>query len=306
MNSFSRCLLVVNPAGTSYRRSMKLRASVEKSFDDRHLMTVRLTKAELHSPRHLRRELKKLDADSLLVVIGGDGTVNFVITELLKLTSVTPKKAVVLPLWGGNACDLAHMLNGRRRNSAKRIIRRGKILSVRPIEYRLRHGRSRTVGYAMCYLSLGSVALTARALDKSRFVGLTAKIPVARLITEVGVGSVALMKAKRFKIEENHKKMYDLLFMNGPRIAKLYRSPARLSRTGFLEIRASKKHPAPVIHSLNMLRVWLTRPGHTQKSSFRLLDPVWMQADGEVRRVESYTDVQVTTASQPIRLLATK
>lgn len=306
MDRFDRCLLVVNPHGTSYRRSLKLRTSLEKNFVEKVIVTVRLTRNELEKPVELRKELRKMDKNSLLAIIGGDGTMNFVISELLKFTPAAPKNATVLPLWGGNASDLAHMLNGRRRNSVRQILRKGKRISVRPIEYALTHGKKEQTGFAMCYLSFGSVALTARAYDRSRFVRLTAKIPIARLLTEVGVGSLALTKARKFKVAEHDRKVYDLIYINGPRIAKLYRAPAKLTRTGFLELRVFHKHPAPVIHSLNMLRVWIARPGHSKRASFRLEEPAWMQADGEVSRVEAETAVRIEPARQSVYLLATK
>ncbi len=303
-NRFASCLLVVNPSGTSYRRSLKLRTSVERCFADKPLVTLRLTKQEFNKPTNLRRELKKLNAESLLVIIGGDGTVNAVIGELLKLEATVPKQASVLPLWGGNASDLAHMANGRRRNTVRHILRGGQRIAVRPMEYTLSHGRRTESGFAMCYVSFGAVAFTADRLDNSQLIRRTATIPAMRLLSEIGVGFVGLVKAKKFKTGAGEN-LYDLLLINGPRIAKLYRTPAKLSSPDFVELKIRHKYPILITHVTKLTRLWVSSTT-VKERRLTVQESTWMQYDGEVRRLDAKTAVRVKPARQSITLLATK
>jgi hypothetical protein len=301
---FDRCLLVVNPSGSSYKRSIKLRASLERSFADKPLMTLRLTKKELENPVHLRRELTRLTGNSLLVIIGGDGTVNLVINQLLAHDSRAAKMATVLPLWGGNASDLAHMTNGRRRNSVRQILHRGQRIAVHPMEYKLTRRRKRETGYAMCYVSFGAVAFTATMLNKSRLIQKTANIPAARLLSEIGVGAVGLVKAKKFKTRAGES-LYDLLLINGPRIAKLYRTPAKLSSPDFIELKVKHKYPILLTHVSRLTRLWV-RSTTVKERFLTVVEPTWMQFDGEVRQLEAATAVRIKPARQSVYLLATK
>lgn len=304
---FDRCLLVVNPAGSSFRRSLKLRGSLEKAFTDKPLATIRLTKKELTKPSHLRRELKKLNSNSLLSIIGGDGTVNMVINELLAIDNQASAQATILPLWGGNACDLAHMANGRRRNSVRQILRRGQRIAAKPMEYTLVHKRTSDSGFAMCYISFGAVAYAAVTLDNSKLIRLTSKLPAVRLLAEIGVGFVGLARASRFEAstQEKHERLYDFLLVNGPRMAKLYRTPAKLSSPDFVELVVRHKYPLFVTHATKLTRVWV-RSTTVKQRNLTVHEPVWMQTDGEVRQLEAETAVRIKPARQSVYLLVTK
>jgi hypothetical protein len=304
---FDRCLLVINPRGSSYKRSEKLRQSLSKSFSDDSLVVLRLTKAEFASPKHLARELEKLDESSLLAIIGGDGTVNMVISKLLLAKSKKALLATVLPLWGGNASDLAHMANGRRRSSVRQILRRGQRIAVKPMEYTLRKGHTRETGFAMCYISFGAVAFAAEVLDKSRLIRLTGKLPAVRLLAEVAVGFYGLAMARRFRASatRRHEKLYDLLLINGPRMAKLYRTPAKLSSPDFIELVVRHKYPLFVSHVSRLTRVWV-RSTTVRERQLTVHEPTWMQTDGEVRQLKAETAVRIKPARQSLYLLVTK
>jgi hypothetical protein len=306
-NRFEHCLLVINPSGSSYRRSIRLRASLEKAFAEKHLATLRLTKEELVRPTKLRRELKKLTGDSLLAVIGGDGTVNMVISELLQTKSKQALQATVLPLWGGNASDLAHMANGRRRSSVRQILRHGQRVAVKPMEYNLRVGRSHEQGFAMCYISFGAVAFTAEVLDKSKLIQLTSKLPAVRLLAEIGVGLYGLARAKRFltSATQKNERLYDLLLINGPRMAKVYRTPAKLSSPDFVELIVRHKYPLFVTHVSRLTRVWV-RSTTVRQRRLTVHEPTWMQTDGEVQQLKAETAVRIKPARQSVYLLVTK
>jgi hypothetical protein len=304
---FDRCLLVINPFGSSYKRSEKLRLSLSRNFPGDQLTVVRLTKAEFSSHKHLRKELAKLDDTILLAIIGGDGTVRFVISELLQARSKKALKATILPLWGGNASDLAHMANGRRRSSVRQILRRGQRVAVKPMEYTLRAGRKTEEGFAMCYISFGAVASTAEVLDKSKLIRLTSKLPAVRLLAEVAVGFYGLARASRFlaSATRQHEKLYDLLLINGPRMAKLYRTPAKLSSPDFIELIVRHKYPLFVTHVSRLTRVWV-RSTTIRQRQLTVHEPTWMQTDGEVRKLEAETAVRIKPARQSLYLLVTK
>ena len=304
---FRNCLVIVNPQGSNSHRGRQLQRSLARTFANGSVETFRLSKQELERPTKLRRALGKLDKTWLVAIIGGDGTVNFVVSELLASPKVAARRVTILPLWGGNACDLAHMANGRPRSSVRRIVRRGKPVAVRPLEYTISGANMMQNGFAMCYVSFGAVALTAEVLDKSKLVRLTGRIAPLRLLSEMAVGIAGLHKSKRFSITHNNqtRKVYDILLINGPRMAKLYRTPAKLGAAGFVELIVRHKYPVLFTHLTRLTHVWAH--GKTVRSHrLELHEPTWMQQDGEVSQLPADTTVSVTPAKQAVQVLVTQ
>jgi hypothetical protein len=174
------------------------------------------------------------------------------------------------------------------------------------MEFTLSHGNQEETGRAMCYVSFGAVAFTAERLDRSKLVSLASRLPAARLLAEAAVGFIGLVSAKRFELtSQKHETLYDLLLINGPRIAKLYRTPAKLSSPDFVELRIRHKYPVLLTHVSKLTRVW-ARSTTVRRRSFVLHQSTWMQYDGEYRQLEPETAVRVAPARQSVYLLATK
>src|SRR6185437_8881055 len=95
-------------------------------------------------------------------IAAGDGTVNLIVDLLLHDPALTTeqRQTPILPLWGGNANDLANMLNGAAtRSKLRRLLQHGHVVSIRPIICTLSTpGGSRQVYAAACYASFGASA----------------------------------------------------------------------------------------------------------------------------------------------------
>lgn len=305
-NRLTSCLLITNPKGTSYRWSRHYESQLKETYGDHNFELYRLTSKDFDSPKKLRARLAQLDKQCLLAVLGGDGTANYVLNQLQKCASSSAVQATILPLWGGNACDLASMANGKRRTDIRPLLHQGERTEMHPMQYHLKLGKVEESAYAMCYVSFGAVAFAANALDESKLVTATTRIAPARFISEMIVSLIALQRAQRFTTTQTNKEttMYDLLLVNGPRMAKVYRTPADLTKPGFVEVRVLRKYPVLFTHLAHLTRSWVK--GSTVKDrSFRLESDTWMQFDGEVRQLKAGTTVSVVPADQPLYLLAT-
>src|SRR5208282_6264938 len=113
IKSFQKVIFLVNPASTHIAQAMKRINELQKLFPQ-DVIELTSTSAE---GREANAQIivslaDRLGPNTLLCVAAGDGTASLVIETLVlsKALSDNARQAIVLPLWGGNANDLAHML----------------------------------------------------------------------------------------------------------------------------------------------------------------------------------------------------
>lgn len=310
---FRRFLVVRNPVSTNAAMALKRITALKRAFPGaEHVIVETLPGGRAANKALLEPHADKLGPDTLLCIAGGDGTINMVLESLLgnpKLPARS-RETPVLPLWGGNANDLAHMLNGAgRKTDLPGLVRTGNVTKVYPLSCTLTDasGQART-HIAACYISFGASALTAQTLSTTfRARTLLSRMPVLRFIGELFIVVPAMTQAQTFLATEDgrHKTIYEYVFFNGPRFAKINGVKRRLGEQTFHRALVEHKRLSNLLKSA----VALMRPAEADKlravrTEFTALEATWVQFDGEATRVYAGTHVVVTVADRPFYALS--
>lgn len=216
------------------------------------------------------------------------------------------KQTILLPLWGGNANDVAHMLNGPAyRMPVASLLQKGKIVEVLPLSCTLKYPDGTSVEHlAVGYISFGATALAARRLNEPPHRSSRLhKAPGGRMVQELLTVFQALLKAPSFRIDEGNgeRSIYDRMFINGSRIAKLRPLPLRLTDKNYYETTASEKRlGAAIARFRELLRRPLIQKA-PQVTRFTCLDEAWVQFDGETVKIPASTKITVRHASFSLR-----
>ncbi len=310
---FKRVIILVNPRSTQIDAARSRIAFIKQLMSH---VPVRILELDVDQGRTtaslLKDEQKHLNKGTLLCVAGGDGTVNSVLKYLMSAGS--PKEAaqaVVLPLWGGNANDLAHMLNGPALKSAvPDILRRGKRVPIRPLYCELiSPAGERALYIASSYISFGASGLAARRLNTLLHRGSKwHKVPGGRIIRETFTVLETFARVSEFHITEEGSTtgIYERIFINGSRIAKVRPLPLKLTDDAFYKLTIKEKRLRAVVMYLREL---FRRPEAEQtreEVTFVCEDRAWGQADGETFRVAAGTKVRVYRSPKPFYALSTR
>ncbi|HYF96621.1 MAG TPA: diacylglycerol kinase family protein [Patescibacteria group bacterium] len=313
---FDKFVVFYNPVSTNSRRSRKRIAELKELFPAKKVIVIETSPdGEEANKRLVAREAKKFDDKTVVCIASGDGTVSAVLESLLTSKGIPAKsrKVPVLPLWGGNANDLAHMINGLpQKISLRTVFEKGKIVPIYPLSVKLGSGKQVSKRIAACYISFGASAYAAQQteLPKNKKKKIHA-IPAARMITEMFIVVRSLIKAQTFTIQVDQEKhsVYERIFVNGSRIAKIDRLPVRLNEKAFYEATLSHKHPKALLSLLSALKILRNRTyGEvTEKDiKFVLNEDAWMQIDGEVVKLPTKTNVEVSLSTLPFYVITTK
>jgi len=304
---FSKIIVLCNPAstraGTAKKRIQELRQLVP---DEYFLLLETSDQGREANMQLLFKHVDMLGPKTLLCVAAGDGTINMVVEALACCGSEEARQTILLPLWGGNANDVAHMLNGPAyRLSIGDLLRRGQVVKVRPLQCRFIDAEGRSVlRLAVGYISFGATALAARRLNEPPHRSSKLhKIPGGRLIQELLTVFDALIKAPAFKIEEAGKErlIYDRMFINGSRIGKIRPLPLRLTDDAYYKTTVSEKRlSAAMARARELLRKPAVEKAETH-ALFTCVDEAWAQFDGEPVRLAPGTRVEVSRAPEVLR-----
>jgi len=313
---FEKFIVFYNPASTNSRRSRRRIAELKDLFPSKEVIIVETSPEGYESNRKIIIELeKKFDKKTLICIAAGDGTVSAVLDALLadKSSYGQAHKVTILPLWGGNANDLAYMINGRpNRTSLKTIFEKGDIVPIYPLSVKLSGASETRRKIAACYVSFGASAYAAQQTElpknKKKRIHI---IPGVRMVTEFLVVARSLIKAKQFTIQVNAKNqpMFERIFINGSRIAKVDRLPIKLNEKAFYEATVERKHPKALISLLSALKILRNRTyGEItgEDKTFVLNQDTWSQIDGEVIELPKDTKVEISLSKNPFYVISTK
>jgi hypothetical protein len=309
----SRCVVIINPASTHYRRSLRFTDQLRKLFLPENFETIETDKKDYKNHKRLVGLLgSKLDENSLLCIAGGDGTISLLINLLLTDPSVpeTARKAVILPLWGGNANDLAYTANGPvSAANMENIISDGVVAAAYPLSAEFKHEGKSFSRLAVGYLSLGASAYASELINRPghRYKDIY-RYSGARVIFEAGCVIRALVTSSKFECEIDgvRQKLFDLIMINGSRIAKIYRVPLKITDKFFYEIRIARKHPVIINYALKILHRTSIAKRTRSELSLIVRNPVWFQIDGEQGHMRAHTELTVRPNDQPFYILSTK
>lgn len=257
----------------------------------------------------LQRAIQK---DTLLCIIGGDGTVNSVVQMLLEADGFTDaqRRTPVLPLWGGNANDLAHILNGRpSEESCRAAFRRGAVVPIYPLRCTIQTDAKEEVRLAIGYASFGATAHAARHLNEKAFrKNPLHMLPGGQMISEAALSLKVLHDSPTFVIEQNgeRKVVFDWIIGKGPRMAKLGHLPVELTDQTFYQGMVERKSLPDVVNRVAGMAWGTLRPTNDKKPiTFTTTEVIWGQFDGEPLKVPTHATVTIGLNPAPFYALST-
>jgi diacylglycerol kinase family enzyme len=313
---FEKLIIIYNPASTNSRRSRRRISELKELFPSKEVIVTETSPDGYDANRRIVVGLaKKFDKKTLVCIAAGDGTVSAVLDAMLLSKSVSSqsKKIPILPLWGGNANDLAYMINGKpSRLSLKTIFEKGNIVPVYPLNVNFSNKNDSQQKIAACYVSFGASAYATQQAELPKNKKMKIHIvPGIRMVSEMLVVTRSLVRAKPFTIQVNGKSqpMFERIFVNGSRIAKVDRLPIKLNEKAFYEATVEHKHPKAIISLLSALKILRNRTyGEItgEDRNFTLNEDTWSQIDGEVMKLPKGTKVDISLSKNPFYVLSTK
>ncbi len=251
---------------------------------------------------------------TIILIGGGDGTVHQVVKATIDLPESQRKNTILLPIWGGNANDFAYMLNGLAvGKDLYSVMRRGSIVKIHPLEIELTHKSSKTIAHAICYASFGASASIAESLNKNGAArqGIFRNIPLIVMSREFLWAVSALLHTTPFKARVNGKRVsiFEQVFANGSRIAKIDRLPVSLTDKAFYSVgheHQPSKRPIVFIKILKILSGKKIGEVTSKPVNFQVKEPVLGQYDGEVIKIPGNTHVEIRVSKQHIYALSTR
>lgn len=311
---FARYVIIRNPESTEAGRAGARIRELRTVQPHTGVTVIETSPGGPAANRHLL-ELSRdlLGPNTLLCIAAGDGTVNMVVGLLLREPGLSTevRRTPILPLWGGNANDLAHMLNGHAsRSSMKHLLRDGHVVAIRPIACALRlpDGSERQYA-AACYASFGASAFATEELERTTRKSPMRRFGGTRFGQEIIAVSRALIESPTFTIRQGGRtrEIFERTYLNGSRFAKVIGAPLKLTDEAFHMAMIEHKHFIAVL--LHVLGLAEGREGARitmVNDSFTLLDDTWAQFDGEAVRIPKGTRVTVKLGSRPFHALATR
>lgn len=311
---FSQVIVLLNPASTHAKQSMERIGLLEDICGKDRVTVIKTAKEGAAANRQLLRDnAHLLGPRTILCVAAGDGTVSLVIETLVtdKAIPDEARRTPVLPLWGGNANDLAHMLNGvYSRQHLYAVFERGQIIAIHPLACTLREPRKKPVErIAACYASFGATAFAAAKLNEPEHRNHPLhRLPGGRFLKELLTGFSALMEAPTFHIREEGqlKVVYERTFLSGSRFAKIGRLPFKLTDDVFYFSSLGDKRLFAILpRLLRFLQKRFADRFMRSHAHFTVQETTLAQFDGEHTRITAGTKVTVELSSQPFYTVST-
>ena len=309
---FDRCVVIVNPASSNYDRGQRLIRQLAEIFPGNRFETIEMRYNDYERPSWLITRLNAaIEKNTLLAIAGGDGTVNLIVDTLLRSSAISKaaRESVILPLWAGNANDLAHMANGNPPASIDSIIKSGIVSRIYPLAVTTLHASKYKTKLAVNYVSLGASAYASARISKASHRGKRIyRLPGARNLTDMASVTRAFIGAPTFEsnINGTQRPIYDLAMINGSRIAKVNRVPINLTDKKFYEILVVRKHPVLISYLVQILRgISVERHTHSERT-LTVNETTWAQIDGEALQIPGNTEISVRPYDHSFLLLSTK
>lgn len=315
ISEFHKLLIISNSASTNSKRANHLAEQLRGLFPNNTTSRLDITDySATESKQKISQALKECDRTTLIAVCGGDGTVSSVIACIVSLPNLASRSAVVLPLWGGNANDLAIMLNGMvNLTTLEKVLQNARPVPIYPLRILFEnkvYGKQGRV--ATNYVSFGISAQATHLMEKSSHQGSYDGYlaPVKRVAGEISDVLVTLKGAKPFtSVKDKHtteKQLYEQVFMNGNRIAKIPISKVALNEKLYF-VASTDKKGVPLLHDIYKTFLKKTKGKVTNKPYiFTINSETKCQIDGEIIDIHKDTKVTVTINSIPFLALSQK
>jgi hypothetical protein len=299
MAQFERAAVLSNPVCTRAKTVQRRVAELADSPFGRHLEVI-VTEPEREATENKIRS--RLRPGDVLCVAGGDGTVNTAVRSAGEVP--------VLPLWGGNGNDLAHMLNGRPTNRPSRLLEKGKVVAIRPIQGSITTESGTTTEIASSYAGFGAGALGALYLnDGVHREKLFYSLAGMRLLYEADLLLRSFAASEPFSVCRDGKEqdIFDLTVANGPRIAKFGRLPLRLTEERQFAFGVEEKGIWPIARRMGALAIGRPDGEYITDGAyeFTLLSNTLAHFDAEPQILFAGTHVSIRQAETPFYAVTT-
>jgi diacylglycerol kinase family enzyme len=311
---FSSILVFLNPKSTHAAAARRRIKEIERLMPGTPIAVIETEAGgRAANERLVRKHANKLGPNTLLCIAAGDGTTSQIIEAVLTSKGLSGKarKTVIFPIWGGNANDLAHMLNGPAyKAKLADILKNGRIVPIHPLQCDMtgKDQKSHT-RLAACYASLGVSGFVAKRLTQPEYrQNPLHKIPGGTTFMDILAVISSIMGAPSFSIKEHGdvRSIYELSFHNGSRMAKIERLPAKLTDEMFyLKQFESKKLLSVIPRMLEVTRKGISQNLLRNYTSFTTQAETLAQFDGEPELIQAHTKVQVQLSPRPFYALAT-
>lgn len=311
---YKQIVVVFNPASSNAKRSLRRIKELINAFPKTRIHVINTVAEKDQNKKILQDNKNLLGSKTLLCIAAGDGTVSGVVQELVSNPNLNDehRQSVILPLWGGNANDLAYMLNGFSPiNRLRKLIKSGGKVAVYPLKISIVHEGVKDIKYATSYVSFGATGYAAYKLNSPKYRSkILYKVFLLRQFAELGVVVRAFIDAKKFKLKEdgNNSEVYEKIFVNGSRIAKFGKLPLKLTDREFYVATATYKHPKILLYALKVFRQRKPLGKIVQDATMEFVidSPTWAQIDGEVFTIQPGSKINVTISSKHFLAHSTK
>lgn len=305
-------MAVTNPHSSNAARVTKKLRQLEKRLGIK-IFALSSERDPLVFKKKFVKKIQDYSHKPVIVLIGGgDGTVHQVVKATIDIREPERKNIILLPIWGGNANDFAYMLNGvPAGKSLYKVLRTGKTIKIHPLEISLTRNSTETTAHAICYASFGASAFAADIIDKTGAAreGMFSNVAVVVISKEVFRVIRALRSALPFQARVNGKKVkiFEQVFVNGSRIAKVNRLPVKLTDKAFYSVgHQPNKHPFIVLRIIQILSGKRVGTVTNRPVTFEVKEPILGQYDGEVIKISDNTHVKISVSKKYIYALSTR
>lgn len=308
-SQFENFIIILNPKSSNIKRTRKRIDELKNILPSKPLVIKTGRSSEIIK-KSLEKSLKKNSGKTLLFIGGGDGTVHQVINSIM--TGRNKHKVVVLPIWGGNANDLAFMLNGLSyQEKLSKVLASGKIVDIYPLKITLNNKKNKQqIYYSICYASFGATAFAANQLDQQssnknnilQFTTLGVAIQEIKGVTD------AFRKSPVFRAKINGEKVtiFEEAFMNGPRMAKLNSFPVKLNKKVYYRAHQPNKHPLLSRRVVQAVTGQKFGEITSRPTSFTVRESILAQFDGEVSKIPKNSKITISLSAEPIKAVSIK
>lgn len=218
-NRFDTAVIVRNPLNNlANEQAEKTRLDIKHLFQD---VIIEDSAPDVSGHRELVNYYDSPSGKTLWIPTGGDGTFS-------NLAGARPKSPIMINR-AGYANDTSHMSSGLRTHlQPEKIIEQGRIVNLRPLEITSKSPNSSKsqTELAFGYFGIGLSGHVAKNMnDDKRRSEASDKHPLKRHLKSGKLILDTLGVMPSFQVIENDESRtrYELLFANGPRMARVFR-----------------------------------------------------------------------------------
>ncbi|RYC73018.1 diacylglycerol/lipid kinase family protein [Candidatus Nanogingivalis gingivitcus] len=299
-------ILVVNPRSSGFKLVEKKILSFlnNKCFNDDQLSVFEIQPT---TPMENTQEMAKiLHSGDIILVAGGDGTAHIASNAV----AISGQKNIKMKFTGfGNFNDYAHSFSKNSGKAMLRAIESGKMKTeIHPLEIKI---NGKFFRYAPLYATIGLTAEMAEIFEGKKLRRVLKKIHRRNLRLILSLFAATrfyfkhrkkhLMKIESISLDDKEyslpkKIVTDLVFMNGPRMARIMRSSANKidnKNFGFSALNSANLiKNVPFLLSGIIGKIPLTR---TKKVGIEFKKPrkITIQIEGEAIKVEKVSKIEV-------------